>query len=111
MHCVPQAPQWFGSVDRFTQAPPQDTCPAGQVHAPPLQICPRAHATPHPPQWSTSVCTLTHAPPQLVNPAPHWSEHCPCEHTSDGGQTMPQPPQSFGFEERSTHCSAQTAGF
>jgi hypothetical protein len=47
----PQAPQLFGSVCVFVQAPPQKVgLAAGQVHAPALQVCPPVHTAQLEPQ-------------------------------------------------------------
>jgi len=37
-HRTPQAPQFELSVVPFTHRLPQATCPAGQVHLPPVQV-------------------------------------------------------------------------
>lgn len=67
-HCTPQAPQFVGLVERFTQVPAQFTVPAGQ-HFPLLHVEPPAQTTPHAPQFDGSSSTFTQAPPQLTSPA------------------------------------------
>ncbi len=52
----------------FTHAPLQNVCPGGQVHVPPTQLSPAAHAALHVLQLFGSVWRLTHVPLQFVRP-------------------------------------------
>ena len=68
MQRVPQRPQLVASVRVFTHAPPHEVCPAGQAHAPFMQVSPPEHDLPQAPQLVLSVRVFTHAPPQAVWP-------------------------------------------
>lgn len=58
----------------------------------------------HPPQCTALELVSTHRPPHS-EPVAH--AHAPLVHVAPGGQTLPQPPQSRGFVERSTQEPAQ----
>jgi hypothetical protein len=70
---VPQAPQFFGSIDRSLQVEPHCVVPPPQLsaQAPFEQTSPVLQAVAHAPQWEGSTVTSTHAPPQLCWPAGH----------------------------------------
>ena len=61
---VPHAPQLLGSLLRFTQAPLQQTVPAGQHD--PLQQLPDEQDLPHAPQLFGSIFVSTQVVPQQV---------------------------------------------
>lgn len=67
----PQAPQLFASVERFAQAVPQLTSPAGHVQKPAVQVAPVGQACPQLPQFAESLARSAHTPPQLDWPAEH----------------------------------------
>jgi hypothetical protein len=76
-------PQWFTSVWRSRQTPPQLSRPAPHetVQVPREQTVPEGQALPHVPQLLLSVARSRHTPAQLFVPAPHETEHMPAEHT------------------------------
>lgn len=114
MHCspaaqvLPQVPQLFGSVWRFTQAPEQALCPDGHWQLPPTQDAPVAHALPQAPQLFASVCRSTHAPLHTVWPAIGQAQ-VPEVHVRGAAQASPQRPQLAALMRRSTqvppHCT------
>lgn len=71
-------PQWRGLSRRLTQPAPQSASPATPSqavlaskparHAPPMHICPEAHARPQPPQWLVLLEGSTQPPPQTICP-------------------------------------------
>jgi hypothetical protein len=61
----------FVSVLVSTHASPQNTKPAGQPHAPSLQVRPSPQMLPHRPQLLSSVTGSAHAPPQSSRLVPH----------------------------------------
>ncbi len=78
-HLVVHEPQWFGSLDTFTHAPPQLVCPDGHcdMHVPFAHTDPEGQTAPHAPQFCGSLTRLTQAPAHTVCPAGHWLVHCP----------------------------------
>ncbi len=83
-HGIPQPPQFAGSMDAFTQTPPQRMLPGlpphGTPHAPPEQVIPAVHAIPHAPQFAASDPSATSHPldgtwSQSPNPARHVRTH------------------------------------
>ena len=80
-HATPQPPQFEGSSDVFTHAPPHTSgLPAGQVHALPTHDADVGHVVPHAPQLFASFVVSTHAPPHDVSPVAH--TQLPPVHTS-----------------------------
>ena len=61
---VAQVPQLVAS--EATQAPLQDICPDGHLHALSWQVCPPEQALPQTPQLLESLAVFTHAEPQSV---------------------------------------------
>lgn len=98
---LPQLPQLRGSFFASTQLVPHAVKPASQPHAP-LVHRPKlgAQSLPQAPQCSSFVATSTHEPPQTTSDAgqAHWPE----TQLAPVGQSLPQLPQLFGSEERST---------
>ena len=68
MQAVSQLPQFFGSFDVLSHAPPSPhwVLPEGheELHAPATQLRPESHTLPHDPQFWLSVRTLVHFPSQ-----------------------------------------------
>jgi hypothetical protein len=91
LHCVPQAPQFATSRVRSAQPSGQLVWPAGQPHAPPVQVMPAGHACAHIPQLAASVCVSTQWSPQLVSPAPQ--THLPLVQVMPAEQTWAHIPQ------------------
>jgi hypothetical protein len=92
-----QLPQWLMSVCTSTHVPLQLVWPAGQAHAPAVQLRPAAQALPQAPQLSGSVWndTASRQPvPHCVWPAGQLATHAEAEHSGvPAGQAMPQAPQ------------------
>jgi hypothetical protein len=92
---VPQlemhAPQFRGSLERSTHAPPHALCVPGQLHTPFMQLVAPVHVVPHVPQLLESDRMSMHAPPQRPCPAGHW--HVPAMQVEPPVQRMPQAPQ------------------
>jgi hypothetical protein len=88
----PALVQWVVKIGCTAAA--NDTLALPHVHAPPLQVCPRAQAFPHDPQLLASVCVSTHAPLQSSLPPAH--AQAPPAHDVPLGQTLPHPPQLLG---------------
>lgn len=89
---VPQVPQFFGSVVRLTQVPPQLSGVAvGQVHAPLVHVAPVGHFVVHEPHAVTSLERSTHAVPQFTLPAGQTQR--PAVQVDPVGQTLPHEPQ------------------
>jgi hypothetical protein len=66
---------------------------------------------PQKPQSLMVVLRFTHEPKQFVKPKPpHWGVHRPPEHTEPGGQEIPQPPQLFRLDAKSTHWPKHVVG-
>jgi hypothetical protein len=90
-------PQLFVSVVTSTHAVPQAVCPAGQLHAPALQVWPAAQALPHAPQLSGSVWNVTGSTqpvPHIALSAGHVATHAePEQNGVAAGQTVPHAPQ------------------
>jgi hypothetical protein len=63
---------------------------------------PLAHRFPHAPQFELSICSSTHAVPHGDSPAVHVSLHAPPVQSCAPMHWLPQLPQSFGFDDRST---------
>jgi hypothetical protein len=96
---LPHVPQFFGSVDRSTQAPLHTACPTGHWQEPDRQDAPLAQALPHVPQFAVSVCRFTQAPPQTTSPGVGHAQ-LPEEQTSGAAHALPQPPQFAGSVRR-----------
>jgi hypothetical protein len=109
-HCVPQAPQLFGSVWVSVHPLKHAASPMGQLHLPAVQVSPAGHAVPQVPQSFESVCRFTQALLQLLRPVMHSSVHLPSEQTCPLTQAAPQVPQLSGSAERSVHRLSQRAG-
>ena len=90
-HCVPQDPQWSGSL-RETHAPLHSRKPVAQLQKPAVQLAP-AHDVPHAPQFAGSVCVLMHTPLHDAYPVGH--THAPPLHDLPPVQTLPHAPQLF----------------
>jgi hypothetical protein len=102
-HCVPHAPQWFGSDDVFAHAgdPGHATTPGVASHTqPPATHDPAPHPKPHAPQWASFDARSTHHHPHTSWPAGH--AHRPLRHAAPIGQLAPQDPQLLGSDPRST---------
>lgn len=78
---LPQAPQFIGSFEGFTQAFPHCVEPPAQPipQAPPEQVWPAAQALPQAPQWVGSFWRSTQRFPHFVEPPAHVREHWPAE--------------------------------
>jgi len=91
-----QAPQFWLSVLRFTQASLQSLSGFGQlvVQTPFAHTLPAAHALPHLPQLSGSLVVSTQPLAHAVVPASQ--AHLLATHAWRVPQVTPQPPQFFG---------------
>lgn len=104
-----QAPQCMGSLVTSVHAGdgmPQETRPAGQEHAPAMQLAPVGQAFPHTPQFVGLLWRLMQpVPAQSVSPAAqlHWPLTQPSPETE---QTVAQLPQCAGSLARLTHPTA-----
>jgi hypothetical protein len=67
-HAVVHVPQWFGSLDRLTHAPPQLVWPEEHcvMQVPFEHTDPDGQTVPQAPQCWGSLARLTHAPPHSV---------------------------------------------
>lgn len=74
------------------------------MHVPLWQVVPAAQRFPHPPQFALSLCSFTQTDPHAVVPIAQTNLHMPPAHVSAPGHTLPQPPQSFGFDVVSTQA-------
>jgi hypothetical protein len=72
-HCLPHAPQLFGSIFVSAHFDPQSVVPPPHVvaHLPTEHTSPDGHAVPQVPQLALSVCGSTHVPEQSVLGALH----------------------------------------
>jgi len=110
VHAVPQPPQFCGSVPVSTQTPPQSVPPFGHSHVPLPQSWPPVQTTPHEPQLLESPFGFTQAPPHRIwlwgqvvpfTQAPIWQ-------LSPVAHVVPQAPQFWKLESRSTHMPLQS---
>jgi hypothetical protein len=75
-HCVPQAPQWFGSVVSLAHTPRpwpavplgQSVVPFGQTHLPETHTAPESQTKPQAPQLFGSLVSSTQPAGQLERP-------------------------------------------
>jgi hypothetical protein len=102
----PHAPQLFGSVFRFTQAPLQLVVPVGQAQMPFVQLPKIGQAFPHAPQLFGSVFRFRQAPLQFVCPA--GQAQTPFVQISPAGQDFPHTPQLFRSVFRFRQTPPQT---
>jgi hypothetical protein len=103
-HCVPHAPQLFGSSEVSVHAvPPKPVAhvmivspvgAVGQLQVLAEHVARSAHAVPHAPQLRGSVAVLVQTPPQVVSPVGH--VHTLATHDSPAPHRIPQPPQLRG---------------
>ncbi|HZU76518.1 MAG TPA: hypothetical protein VFA70_07120 [Dehalococcoidia bacterium] len=113
---VPQAPQWFGSEERFTQTPLQFVKPALQpvsVQVPswhePVPFG-KLHTLPQPPQLLGSIRVFTHCPLHAVSPLRQLTHATPVgvvSHAHPAGQANPQLPQFLLSVVRSAQVPLQ----
>jgi hypothetical protein len=71
---TPHAPQFVGSFERCTHAPPQSSNADGHpavMHAPAAQLEPGPHELPHAPQFARSLERSTQLPLQTLSPTAH----------------------------------------
>jgi hypothetical protein len=105
LHCMPQPPQWFGSVDGSKQPPPHMIWPVPHTHTPLVQV-PAPQSMPQPPQLAGSVEALTQLMPHAMSPVPHIAEHEPAEQNGVVPlHVVLQPPQWSGSDVVSTQLA------
>ena len=106
-HAVPQAPQLWALLPRFTQAPVQSVSPEGQLaaQAPAAHTCPLGQAIPQPPQSAGSLVVSTHAPLHEVRPVVH--AQAPPAQSEPVPQACPHAPQFAGSLPVSTQAAPQ----
>jgi hypothetical protein len=106
-HCVPHAPQLFGSLFVLTQSPLQSVSVGSHAPAqvPPLQnaVAPE-HDVVHEPQCVLSVSRSTQTPLHAVSPGP---QQMPLVHVSPLPHARPQPPQFASSVSGSEHVPLQ----
>ncbi len=87
-------------------APPQRIWPAGHWHFEALQAMPAGQAMAQPPQWAASLVVSTHADPHCVGKgARHWQvPPAQEEFARTAEQAFPQPPQFAGSVAVFTHA-------
>jgi hypothetical protein len=86
---IPQPPQFSGSDDAFTHAPPpQLMSGAAHEHVPDTHVVPPVHVMPQPPQFRSSVETSTHAPAQSARVDVQLVAHPPLLQTLPLGQAF-----------------------
>jgi hypothetical protein len=78
-------------LDVVTQRPSHKVWPLGQLHCPPLQLCPVAQAVPQAPQFAGSIRVSRHVAPHSVWPLKQ--EQLPAMHSEPAGQALSQAPQ------------------
>jgi hypothetical protein len=105
----PQVPQLLGSLAVETQAPPHEVWPEAQVllHRPPVQTDPSAHEMPHRPQCRGSLVRFAHWGGEPHETLPTGQPQVLLAQTMPPVQRMPQPPQLFESEVRSTQALPQ----
>jgi hypothetical protein len=105
-HCVPQVPQFDGSVCVFAQRAvlplPHSMTPVpvhDAWHPPPLHTEPEPQMVPHVPQLRGSLCVSTHAAPQADSAGSVGVQrHMLATQISGALQTVPHVPQFFESE-------------
>jgi len=78
---------------------------AGELHMPPLQVCPLLQAMPHMPQFSGLLIRSTHAPEQAVSAVgvvAQVAAQAPSEQTCPAAHAIPHIPQFAGSDFVST---------
>ena len=97
---MPQAPQFWLSVGRWTQTPLQSVDPEEatqpKTHLLAEQASPAGQAVPQPPQSAGFDVVSTQDPAQSVSPDGQVSAHLPAPQTWPVGQAVAQAPQLAG---------------
>ncbi len=109
-HALPQTPQLFGSLSRFTHAPPHMApCEPGQAQTPSKHTRPGAQLFPQWPHWNASRERSTHPLPHAACPAAHVSRQAPAAQTWLAPHATAQLPQWLGSAVRSVQTPLHTA--
>ena len=115
MQTLPQVPQFFGSLSRFTHALPQVSGKVlGQPQVPPMQAASAwsaLHRVPHAPQFSASAYKSAQTPSHSTGEVPV-QPHRPFRQDSRRAalHCVPQAPQLATSDCRFTHASLQRSG-